>query len=127
MCRCCSLSVGRFACRRLATAIKETMMSSPRLALVADDQRVASAIQAHLKKGLGQTPLLTTFEGIRNHLGRDSDGLLVLAAVTPAHAEPLIRLVQEIYLRKLPPILFLVEAEPLPAMKEFAALEPYVA
>jgi two-component system response regulator HydG len=102
-------------------------MSGPRLALVADDQRVASAIQAHLKKGLGQSPLLTTFDGIRNHLSRDSDGLLVLAAVTPAHAEPLVRLVQEIYLRKLPPILFLVEAEPLPEMKELVALDPYVA
>src|SRR5262249_61858242 len=51
----------------------------------------------------------------------------VRAAVPPPHAEALVRLVQEIYLRKLPPILFLVEAEPLPELKELAALEPYVA
>jgi DNA-binding NtrC family response regulator len=102
-------------------------MTGSRLALVADDPKVAAAIGSYLKEGLGQSPLVCSFESIRDHLARDTDGLLLMVAVTPAHAEPLVRLVQEIYLRKLPPILFLVEAATLAEPPALAALEPYVA
>src|SRR5262249_34002279 len=84
-------------------------MSGNRLALVAEDQRWASAIQAHLRQTLGQPPLVCRFDTIRDHLGRDTDGLLLLAAVTPDDGEAVLRLVQEIYLQKLPPIILLIE------------------
>jgi DNA-binding NtrC family response regulator len=102
-------------------------MSSQRLALVADDQRIASAIQAHLQKSLGECALVCRFDAIRDHLGRDTDGLLLLAAVTPENVAQILQLVQEIALQKLPPILMLIEAHPLPDSKELACLEPYVA
>jgi DNA-binding NtrC family response regulator len=102
-------------------------MSGQRLALVAEDQRVATAVQAHLQRSLGQAPFLCTFESIRTHLGRDTDGLLLLAAVTSSHAEQTVRLVQEIYLRQLPPIILLVEAGPLAEGPALAGLDPYVA
>jgi DNA-binding NtrC family response regulator len=102
-------------------------MSSQRLALVADDQRIASAIQAHLQRSLGECALVCRFDAIRDHLGQDTDGLLLLAAVTPDNLGQILQLVQEIALQKLPPILMLIEAHPLPACKELDSLEPYVA
>jgi DNA-binding NtrC family response regulator len=101
-------------------------MSGNRLALVADDPRLAGAIQNHLKKALGQTVFHCTVEAIGQHLGRDSDGLLLLAAAAPAESERILRLVQEIYLQKLPPIVMIVEDEGLVA-PDLAPLEPYVA
>jgi DNA-binding NtrC family response regulator len=101
-------------------------MTGNRLALVSDDPRLAGDIQAHLKKVLGQAVFQCSLETIHQHLGRESEGLLLLAAAAPAEAERISRLVQEIYLQKLPPIIMIVEDEGL-AGPDLAALEPYVA
>jgi two-component system response regulator HydG len=101
-------------------------MSGKRLALVAEDPRCASAIQAHLQQTVGQSPLVCRFDTIRDHLGRDADGLLLLAAVTPGDADPVLRLVQEIYLQKLPPVILLIEVGGAGG-GPFTLLEPYVA
>ena len=101
-------------------------MSGSRLALVASDVRLASVIQAHLKKTLGQLPLINDFESIRSRLGQDTDGLLVLAASSYEDAEPFLRLVQEIYLQQWPPIVMVVEQpEPVPH-DLLSRLEPYI-
>jgi two-component system response regulator HydG len=102
------------------------MMPGQRLALVADDQRIATAIQLHLKKHLGQSLLICRFDAVREHLGRDTDGLLLLAAVTPSNVEAIVRLVQEIHLQKLPPLLFLIESKDLPDSKALRVLDAYV-
>jgi DNA-binding NtrC family response regulator len=102
-------------------------MSGSRLALVAEDQRLASAISAHLKKALGQPPFVCEFEEIRDRLSHDTDGLLVLAASTAADSEHVLRLVQEIYLQKLPPIILVVEGNGVGRDKDLSNLDPYVA
>jgi two-component system response regulator HydG len=116
------------ACTELAPSgrRRRAAMSGNRLALVAEDQRCASAIQAHLQHTLGQSPLLCRFDTIRDHLGRDTDGLLLLAAVTPGDADAVLRLVQEIYLQKLPPVILLIEVD-CAGGGPYAVLEPYVA
>jgi DNA-binding NtrC family response regulator len=86
-------------------------MSGSRVALVADDPRLASTIQGHLKKALGQGVFQCTLESVRNHLGRETDGLLLLATSSPAESESVFRLVQEIYIQKLPPIIMIVGGE----------------
>jgi DNA-binding NtrC family response regulator len=101
-------------------------MTGNRLALVSDDPRLAGDIQAHLKKALGQAVFHCSLEAIHQHLGRESEGLLLLAAAAPAEAERISRLVQEIYLQKLPPIIMIVEDEGM-AGPDLASLEPYVA
>jgi DNA-binding NtrC family response regulator len=101
-------------------------MTGSRLALVSNDPRLAGAIQAHLKKSLGQTAFHCGFDAIQQHLGRDSEGLLLLAPAAPAESETVFRLVQEIYLQKLPPIIMIVQDEAL-AGAELELLEPYVA
>ncbi len=101
-------------------------MSGSRLAIVANDERLAGVIQAHLKKALGQFPFICNFEAIRERLGQDTDGFLVLAASCYEDAEPLIRLVQEVYLQKWPPILMVIEHQDNDLRPELAQLDPYI-
>src|SRR5262245_51455014 len=89
----------------------EKLMTS-RVALAADDQRLAGSIQAHLRRALGDGGFASTLPGVRAHVTHCTDGLLLLAATSPVEAEQVLRLVQEIYLQKLPPILLVLEASP---------------
>jgi DNA-binding NtrC family response regulator len=99
-------------------------MTASRLALVAEDQRLTSTIQAHLHKAFGQGVFQCSFSAIRGHIARDTDGLLLLATTSPAESDQVLRLVQEIYLQKLPVVLMIVEG---PGARPLPALEPYVA
>ncbi len=103
------------------------VMSGSRLALVADDSRLANAIGAHLKKALGQHALICQFASIRDHLGPDTDGVLLLAAAASADAKQIVRLVQEIYLQRWPPIILVVAGDAAARSKDLACLEAYVA
>ena len=98
-------------------------MSSTRVVLVSDDQQLAGSIQTHLKKALGQQVFQCNFASIRTHLGQETDGLLLLAAASDAESEYLLRLVREIYIRKLPPIIMIVAND----AHRVDELEPYVA
>jgi DNA-binding NtrC family response regulator len=94
------------------------------VALVSDDQHLAGSIQTHLKKSLGQQVFQCNFASIRTHLGQETDGLLLLAAASDAESDYLLRLVREIYIRKLPPIIMIVANDDTHAVED---LEPYVA
>ena len=73
-------------------------MTGSRLAVVADDQRLASTVQSHLDKTGDYGSFVCGFSTIRDHLHRDADGILLLAASSSVEAELVFRLVQEIYL-----------------------------
>src|SRR5262249_53463180 len=98
-----------------------------RVALAADDARLAGSIQAHLKRALGESGFSSTLAGGRSHIGHCTDGLLLLAATSPVEAEQVLRLVQEIYLQKLPPVLLVIEASPPGPGRGLSGLDPYVA
>jgi DNA-binding NtrC family response regulator len=100
-------------------------MSGSRIALVADDVNLAGAIQAQVKKVLGQPAFQCAFEAICNHLGRDTDGLLLIGAAGAADVEPITRLVQNINLQKLPPVVIISVSNPT-ADQKLAGLDPYV-
>jgi len=102
------------------------MTGSP-FALVADDQRLASSVQVQLKKALGQSALSSTYQSSRNHLVRETAGVLVLAVNSAAESEQALRLVQEIYLQKLPTMILILEGQQLPVGQQLASLVPYVA
>ncbi len=102
-------------------------MTGPRLALVADDPRLASAVLAHLEKTLGLVLWQCSFEGIRKYPAPDADGLLLLASGSAADSEQVHRFVQEVYLQKLPIVLLLVEADGGRAGKNLGTLDSYVA
>jgi DNA-binding NtrC family response regulator len=99
-------------------------MTGSRVALVAEDQRLGASVQAALKKALGHQVFVCKFDAIRNHLGRDTDGVLLLLAATPADAEQACRMVQEVVLQQLPLTLALLTTEALPLpCKELAPVE----
>ncbi len=101
-------------------------MQGSRVALVAADAGLAAAIQDHLRKDLGQNAFFCSFEEIGEHLARDTDGLLLVAAARAADAEPIIRLTQDICLQKLPPVILILEGKQV-GPEELRSLEPYVA
>src|SRR5262249_18441416 len=107
--------------------VREQSMTSSRVALAADDPRLAGSIQTHLKKSLGEGPVGTTLAAVRSHLTHSTDGLLLLGATSPVEAEQVLRLVQEIYLQKWPPTLLVIEASPPGPGRGLAGLDPYVA
>ena len=96
-----------------------------RVALVVDDRALADAVQNHLHKHLGQQAFVCPYETIGEHLASDTDGLLLLVA-RPADDDKAWRLVQDIWLQKLPPLVTILEGHP-EAGARLAALEPYVA
>src|SRR5437868_5557318 len=102
-------------------------MTPSRLALVADDARLAGTLQTHLQRAFGQAFVHWGLEAVRGHITRESDGLLLLAASSPVESERVLRLVQEIYLQKLPPVLLLVEVGTPAPGRGLARLDPYVA
>lgn len=100
-------------------------MSNSSVALVSDDQRLAGSIQNHLKKQFGQRVFQCSFETIRSHISQETDGLLLLAAASTAEAEPVLHLVREIYIRKLPPIIMIVAGDEM--FRKMGDVEQYVA
>ena len=102
-------------------------MTGPRLALIADDQRLASAILAHVEKTLSLVLWQCSFEGIRRYPTAEADGLLLLASGSDADAEQVLRLVQEVYLQKLPVVLLVVEADTSALGKDLKRLDAFVA
>ncbi|HEV3119870.1 MAG TPA: sigma-54 dependent transcriptional regulator [Gemmataceae bacterium] len=98
-------------------------MSGSRLALVADDARLASAIGSHLQKGLGQAAFVCKFASIRELLGPDTDGVLVLAASSPADTKQVVRLVQEIALEQFPITVLVVTSDLADQSGELAQIE----
>ncbi|HYV36463.1 MAG TPA: sigma 54-interacting transcriptional regulator [Gemmataceae bacterium] len=100
-------------------------MAGSRLALVAEDRFLAEAIQNHLRKHLGQPAFQCAFDQIRDHLARDTDGLMLIVAGSPDDCQLIRMLVQDVCLQKLPPVLFLVHNDQLPAV-QIADLDPYI-
>ena len=102
-------------------------MNGPRLALIADDQRLAGGLLTHLEKTLGLVLWQCSFEGIRRYAAPEADGLFLLASASPADSEQVQRLVQEIYLQKLPIVFCVVETEAARAGRDLTRLDAYVA
>jgi DNA-binding NtrC family response regulator len=101
-------------------------MSVSRIALVAEDVRFATALQTHLTRIIGQAVLHCSFSSVRDHLAPDADGLLLLGCAGADDAEAILRLVQEIYLRKLPQLLVLLESDGRAISQDLSALDSYV-
>jgi DNA-binding NtrC family response regulator len=102
-------------------------MIGRRVALVADDQRLATGIEAALKKAVGQPVFHCKFDASRTHIGRDTDGVLIVAVNSAAEAEPLLRLAQEISIQNLELAVVVVTGEEFPPCREVDLIEPRVA
>jgi len=101
-------------------------MTGVRLTLIADDQNLASSLHNHLKAALGIPVYQASFQTIHSHPGFDSEGLLLLAAAALKDHESIIRIVQTVYLRKLPPVVILLEGSCLPPEHNLSQLDSFV-
>lgn len=84
-------------------------LTGSRVALVATDRQLAGSIQSHLSASVGQPAFECTFENVRDYLGPDTDGWLLVAVASAADGIATINLVQDICLQKLPPVVVVVE------------------
>jgi DNA-binding NtrC family response regulator len=95
--------------------------------LAADDPSLAAEIQEQLRRSLDCSAPVCPVASLQNHLGHQSDGLIVLAANSPEQAEHVFRLVQDVSLNGWPTIPILVEGEGAARGGRLAGLDPYVA
>jgi two-component system response regulator HydG len=102
-------------------------MGNSRIALVANDQRVAAAIQTTLKKNLKHPALPCSAENIRELIDLDNKGILLLVSTDAATADQCRWLIQEIRLRKLTPTVILIDGEEGRGAPFLEGLAPYVA
>jgi DNA-binding NtrC family response regulator len=102
-------------------------MNGPRLALIADDQRLAGAVLAHLEKTLGLVLWQCSFDGIRRYPPPEADGLFLLASGSAADSDQARRLVQEIYLQRFPVVFVVVETDGARAGRDLRRLDAYSA
>src|SRR5437879_2229198 len=100
-------------------------MAGSRVVLVADDQDLARSVQAHLDKQPNQPACVCSFAQVHDFLDHRADGVLLLAAATAEEAAAAIRLVQDVYLQKLPPMVVLLDTNAL-AAAALDCLVPYV-
>src|SRR6516225_1164795 len=89
-------------------------MSGNRLAVIAEDAMFGAVIQGFLKKNLDHAPFLSSLNNVRDHLGRDTDGMLVVAVASPPDADKAFRLIQEVSIQQFPVQIVLIEGEALP-------------
>src|SRR5260370_26655734 len=101
-------------------------MPGTRLALVADDQLLASSIQVSARKVTGAPAYQCRYDAARALLGRDTDGILLLAAANPQDAMSVMRLLQEICIQKLPPQMIVITGEGAANAAEWTRIEPYL-
>jgi two-component system response regulator HydG len=87
-------------------------MTGSRVALVTDNQELARSVQAHLEKHMSQPAYTCSFDRIHDYLDRHADGLLLIAVACDLEAGATVRLVQDICLQKLPPVVVLLESRP---------------
>jgi two-component system response regulator HydG len=86
-------------------------MTGNGVAVIADDALLGNALQAFLKKNLDYAPYMSGYCGARDHIGRDTDGILYIVLASPVDTEKASRLIQEISLQQFPTQVVLVEGD----------------
>jgi DNA-binding NtrC family response regulator len=102
-------------------------MSDNRLAVIAEDGVLGTALQGFLKKNLDQAPFLSSLANVRDHLGRDTDGILLVAVASLPEAEKAYHLIQEISIQQFPVQIVLIEGETLPPSEARNSLDHHIA
>jgi DNA-binding NtrC family response regulator len=109
----------------ILVACRGSTMSN-RFSLVAADQLFAQSIQGYLQETLGQSPLLFSFESIRENLGSQDGVVLVLVINGPADLVSAIRLIQEVRLMQWPHRIILLHSQDAAATRDLSFLDPHV-
>ncbi len=100
-------------------------MAGSRVALVTDHPSQTEPLAAYLGQVQGRPLFVTGYGMIRDHLGLDTDGLILAAVSRAEEVEAAAHLVQDARLQKLPPRVVLVEWPGAP-IGRLVHLEQYV-
>ncbi|QJW93364.1 sigma-54 interaction domain-containing protein [Frigoriglobus tundricola] len=103
------------------------MVSSRRLVLVAQDQRLAIAVQGHLQKAIQLTAPVVRFEDVPGLLTPETDGDLLFVAGDPTDAHQIEAVVRETKVQHLPAGLSVLETEAVRTSGRLDPLAPYLA
>ena len=103
------------------------MVSSRRLILVAQDFRLAAAVQAHLQKAIQLAAPVVRFEDVPHLLTPEADGDLLLIASDPLDATAIETVVREARVQHLPAGLSVLETDAARFSGRLDALNPYLA
>lgn len=103
------------------------MPSPRRLVLVAQDQRLAAAVQGHLQKAVQVAAPVVRFEDVPQLLTPETDGDLLLIAADPADAPAVEAVVRETRVQLLPASLSILETDAVRAGGKLDSLNPYLA
>jgi transcriptional regulator with PAS, ATPase and Fis domain len=95
------------------------------LGLVADDARLSAGLAAAFKRVFAQVGLTCGYDAVLNHVGPDTNGVLVAAVASPQDIASVARLAQTLSLRRFPTHLLIATTEEHRLSAELAALEPY--
>ena len=102
------------------------MIPPRRLVLVANDARLAAAVQAHFQRALQLVPPVVRFEDVANLVAPETDGDLLLLASGPADAAAVEQVVREAKVQLSPAGLAVLEAEAVAGKRVFDHLGPYL-
>jgi two-component system response regulator HydG len=86
------------------------MPTPNRVLLVGNDQALIQAVQVQLRRCLDRVPPTCRFDGIRPHVGSETDGLLLAVSGSPADFPALKSMLQELQVLNYPPRVVLLEA-----------------
>jgi DNA-binding NtrC family response regulator len=98
-------------------------MTGHRLAVVSEDAQLAGDLQRVLEESLGEAVWACAPAAASEHLNATTDGILLLVMGGVGGSEGIFRLVQEVYLRLLPPRLVLIQGNETPLDHELAHLD----
>lgn len=97
-----------------------------RLALVANDPRLALVVQAHLQKSLQLTAPIVRFDEVPDLLAPETDGDLLLIASEPADAAAIEAVVREARVQQSPAGLAVLVSEAMAGLRVFDPITPYL-
>ena len=102
------------------------MGSERRLILVANDQRLAGAVQGHLQRAIQLNAPVVRFEDVPGLLTPETDGDLLLIASDPSDVRAVEAIVRETKVQHLPAGLSVLESDAVRASGKLDALAPYL-
>ncbi|MDB5308233.1 MAG: Limonene hydroxylase [Gemmataceae bacterium] len=102
------------------------MLPPRRLVLVANEPKLALAVQTHLQKALQLTAPVVRFDEVSNLLAPETDGDLLLIASDPADVVAVENVVRESKVQMAPAGLAVLEAESVAGLRPLDHLAPYL-
>jgi DNA-binding NtrC family response regulator len=100
-------------------------MSRSRITLVANEPRLANALQTQLKKALGQPVSLCPLEAVGTRLVQHAPALLLLAVDPAGDFEPVLRVAEDTVVRKLPLVILVIGGDGTAPLGGLTCLDAY--